>query len=811
MKMLLRGLLALVLSVVLIAPASAQSLGIGLAIPQTSSGTSYLVIPSYYQGLTDEFEGSSTLITARGSNWSFPEWDTVTDATDPKYFQTDTDTTFHLGFLHANASNKNALHTAMHFGTDFGANFAADFGYDTTALLPNGTTNPANYFQTGQSFRFWVQDANNFLDLSIDPPTSGGRIQLSGKIGGSNIFYGTGTTGLYFINMAGQNLGVTNTRGNLHVEMNGCNLRVRLDNKWLWVNTAPHAYPYDSINLCAAYVSGVNWSTGGNNKGALGLALSSTTTATTRALAHYIRGRSLDIAIDWNDQFVGRDSNTASTGTARLEMTYYGTPVKWVGRLLNFTTSAVVKDWSLLANVTANGSNAVKADYQMPLGGLYTIEAGYIGGDGLLHTALSRPTAAGYLFATDGQSNSTGRAATGAGAYTGSITTNLAAAYVAGDTSIPIQSSHFSSGSPILTREIDSSWGPHIQSYTAGTFSSFVIAKTIANYTSIPVAVQVMGSASNDIAHLTTPGQDPYKDFLSARTLPRGICEAMIWDQGEADADYGLGPTPNYGSTMVSALLPLVRAQCNNPTMPLVISPFGRYSTPFTTVNDSTDISSGHDDGIDNGVNGTTDNLNRDAIRKQYYVAINTDPIGKTYMSSSKLGVRHPVNNYYHYTCAGCYDEINRRDGYTLAKVSGIAPTIADGEGPLVLPTATLSADRTTITLNLNMNGASTIVELNTGAGSTGEQPAAQANTVKGYQVTVNGFTTLLPIVPGGVTTDGSTITIVLASPAPAGTVQIRSFYGWDYDDTDLFYGHTYSDGRADIPVFPIINPVTAS
>jgi hypothetical protein len=806
---LLRGLSAPFLAlVVALAPASvaAQSIGVGLAIPQVASrGTARLTIPAYYQGLTDEFESVGSLIATR-PNWTFPESGGAGTLTSPEWFQTDqavvSGTTY--GFLHANASTKNASRAAMYFGANFGADVIADFGYDTTALLPNGTSNSSNYSSTSQSFHVWQNASNSFLELTIDPTTSIGRVNMTGSLGGSTTIFGSGSTLITWQPQAGVNLGAVNARGNLHVEILGCNMRVRLDGKWLWPGGV-HQYPYDVLNLCAAITAGANWSTGSHNQGQLGFVGVSTTTAATKALIQYIRGRSYDVSIDWNDQFVGRDNTTATTGTARLELSYNGTPVKWVGRLLDYTTGAQIKGWSLLANVTANGATAIKADYQMPLGGLYEIEAGYIGSDGLLHTALSRPTAAGYLFAVYGQSNSTGRAAVGAGSYSGTMS-GLGAAYINSDPTITTHSTQLGGvGTPQNTREITSIWSADVQNTTGGTGtsipSSYTIAKYLSGLTGVPVAVQVMGTTGTSITKLDGPSNNEYSDFLSARGLIRGVCEGGIFDQGEADADYTGGPLSTYATEFDTKLLPNYRAACGNPNMPVLISPFGRYATTFTTVNDSTN------DSIDNGVNGTLDNTNRDYIRNQYYSAITGDTLSKTYMSSSKLGVAHPSGNPYHYPCAGCYDEINRRDAYSLAKYA-LGLSVDDGTGPVV-SSASLSGDRTTITLNLTMDGASSIVETAKAAGSTGDQPAAQANTVKGYQVTANGFSTLLPI--STVSTDGTHITIVLTSAAPAGTVKVRSFYGWDYDDTDLFYGHTYSDGRADIPVFPIIQPVTAS
>ncbi len=735
-----------------------------------------------YVGLTDEFEGASTLITAR-PNWTFPEWNNVVGSdSSPEWFQTDTDPTFHLGFLHVNASNKNAAGAAMYFGAGtFGSDIIADFGYDTTGLLPTGTVS-GSYTSSNQTFRLWQQDVNNYLDFEVDTSVTPSRIDMSGKLNGSaitTVYWGSARTPLNLVSK----------RGNLHIEIISGKIRMNVDGNWL-VAGSQHVFPYDTVDLSS-------WVTAGKNTGAMGAKLHSSTTAPTSARLQYIRGRNGDINITFIDQFVGRDSTSASGGSARLEMTYTGTPSQWVGRVLNASDSTVVSDWSPLLNVSA-ASGSATAKIFLPMGGPYVVEAGFVGSDNLLHVTQSRQTASGYKVLFYGQSNSNGRAGTGAAVFQGTVSGNgalwLQDAPSGGAT--PQQTPLSGSSVNGQTREIFASYSVAPTTSPGGAYNT---AQILTSLLGVPVGVQVQGSNGTGIDPLSNPASgngNTWTDFINGLPYAPGICEAMLWDQGEADADYAAGPSGYYADKFVNQLLVNVRAAVGNPNMPALISPVGRYATTGTTVN---------------GLDGATDEVNREALRQQYLLAVANDPLHKTYISDSKLGVAHAAGNPYHYPATttypiteGSYDEICRRGAYSLAKYA-FGMNINDGRGPLA---TSASRSGATITITLDLNGATSINYVDTGAGSTGDQPAAQANTVKGYQVSANNFSTLLPITD--VTTDGTHLTITLASD-PGVAVKIRSFYGWDYDDTKLFWGHAYTDGRLDIPVYPIVTPLVAS
>ncbi len=750
------------------------------------------VIGTYvrYTGLADEFEGTSTLITAR-PNWTFPDWDNVSGSdSSPEWFQTDTDPTFHLGFLHLNASNKNsaANPAALYFGAgQLSGDFVADFGYDTTGLLPTGTVS-GNYNTTAQSFRVWQQDKSNYIDLV--PDVTNNRVIMSGMLNGSTMFFGT-STAVYWSDAKGAALNLAGTRGELHTEAFGGKMRVRINGNWL-VPSTQHTFPFEYLNLS-------NWVTAGKNAGAIGLKGHSTTTTPTRAIAQYIRGRNNTVWIDFIDQFVGRDSTTASGGTARLEISYTGTPVQWVGRVLKQADDTVVSDWTPLLNVAANGAGKITANIYLPMGGPYYTEIGYVGSDNLLYSIKSRPTASGYKVLFYGQSNSNGRMGTGAASYQGTMT-GAAGQWLnklSGATPAQTPGSGSVKGQ---TREIGSAMSAWPSTSAGGAYNT---AKILTSLLGVPVCVQVQGSDGTGIEPLSNPSYVDsngtgvtWNDFVNGLPYAPGICEVMLWDQGEADADYTAGPSGYYATKFDTQLLPNVRAAVGNPNMPALISPVGRYATTGTTVN-----------GLDGGI----DRVNREALRQQYLLAVAGDPLGKTYISDSKLGVAHAVGNPYHYPTTtnypiteGSYDEICRRGAYSIAKYA-FGMNIYDGRGPLA---TSASRSGSTITITLDLNGATSINYVDTGAGSTGDQPAAQANTVKGYQVSADNFNTLLPI--ADVTTDGTHLTITLVSD-PGAAVKIRSFYGWDYDDTKLFWGHAYTDGRLDIPVYPIVTPLVAS
>jgi len=748
-------------------------LGLGLGLGTALSSNAPLVIPAYANYLSDEFETGNALILDR-PNWTAPDFaGTRGDLSnsDPNYWRVDSVAGVG-GFLHLSSASKNTTTPiAMYFGaSQFAAvnDISVDFGYDTSGIKSDGS------FEASPSFgrlRIWQLDANNYLQVQIDATNS--RLSIDGKVAGVAL------TQTYW-HKHGVSTGVGllsfKTRGILHVEIKNYFMRISLDGVWLTPDSQ-HAFPFDVLNMTAL---SQRYDTASKNKGPVGILGSSKQ----NALSQYIRVKPADVQVTFNHQFVGRDSTTATGGTATVEMTYTGTPVTWVSRLLSYPdNTVVVQDWAALSGVSAAAGSATATRF-LPIGGPYTIEIGFIGNDGLLHTALSRPCYSGYIVGISGQSNANGR---GTGAYSGTYIANGGAAQLVNiNGSNPQQTLLTGSGATkAQTREFAS----NESCYPLTQFpSSYVIATYLTGLLSAPVAVQTIGADGTSIFSLTDSTDTRQQDIIAGFLWTPGIWEGMLWDQGEANADQTTDNATGYATRFINNLLPQMRASntTKNTTMPVVISLVGRYATTGSTVN---------------SVSGATVEPFREKLRQQF-IACTAAGGGdsRTYLSDSKLGGVHPSANPYHY--GGNYDELNRRSAYSIAKyIFGL--NVYDGRGPLITGATRSGA---VITLTFDMNGAATLVYKDSGAGSTGDNPASpvgQSNTLYGYQVSADGFTTNLPISTIAVGGDNVSLVITLASD-PGGPVAIRSYYGWDYNDEKLFWGTGYADGRADIPVFPL-------
>jgi len=768
-------------------------LGLGLGLSTAlSSGTASFVIAGFAPVVSDDFEGAQQFIIDRGGGtlWTMPDFaGTRGDLSDgdPNWFVNNT-AGASGGFLHMTSNNKNttALNPLILGASTFAttSDISVDFGYDSSGqLYPTGTITWTGAPSQRARFRFWALDKNNYLEIQIDDTNK--RLILGGKLSGGAI------TSTYWHGPRLASLS-WKPQGAIHVQIKSNVLRIALDGVWLTSDSSSNGFPCDAYTI-------PNYAAAGKNMGPPAFV----GVTSQNAFMDYISAQPLDVSIDFIDQFVGRDSTTATGGTARLEISYNGTPVTWIGRVLKKSDGSVVSDWATLKNVTANGAGKIKGGIFLPLSNnLYYCEIGYLDASGILHYSRSRDTCSGYKIAGNGQSNSTGRVGRTFSGWVGGVTgaldpSILAAAYVADlDTGITPRFTPTTSGGAVTgqTREVGAYWSPE---KATGIPSTYNTARVLSSIVGAPIGIQTLGSASTSIVVIsdaTTPSTN-WTDFRNALTWAPGIVEAMIWDQGEANADSSYlcsGPMTGSGGLNYSQVFDVMRSnlrnaavcpEIGNPNLPIVISLVGRYA--------STGAAPPSD---------TIGEPGREALRQQHLACAANDPLGKTWISDSKLGVPHPSGNAYHYSDVSTngYDEINRRCAYSLAKYA-FGANVYDGRGPLITSAARSGA---TITLGLDLNGSASLVEK---TASTGDVfSPAQSNTVKGYQVSADGFATLLPIT--SVALDGVTNTsiIITLASAPGAPVQVRSFYGYSYDDSTIFWGTGYADGRADLPVFPL-------
>lgn len=708
--------------------------------PRTTSGAitvsagSAIVAPARYAAFADDFEGSNALLSTR------PNWNENGTAAGnlAKWSVAD-------GVVYMNTNFSGP--TSAILGTTMTGDFIANIGYDFSGTYPTPVSGDAAVWSSSlQQYRFWQQDESNYGWIAFDPATAGGRITIGAKIGGTeqSQSYWNGVTF------------TASKKGDLQVEMRNAVARLKVDGKWL-VKGPRNAYPYDIADLTGVIPSG-------NRSGYTGI------NAQTRrwAQAGYFGVTPLDIACTFSSDFVGTDVSLGSVGTADIKGVYTGTPTRWIFKVRDYFTGALVQDWRDMSPNTAGGAAGLPTvagtaalfagTVSLPLGGPYSVEHGYIGSDGLLHSTQSMGMRCGRRIIYHGQSNSRGR---GEQSYVPTVFSDLAAARA--DTNI---------GS-IPDGQFASTTRPYVYP------GSYGLAKQLADIIGVPVGVDTRGVGSTGIDYLS-PGGLGWQTFLDGVASTRGIVEAVIWDQGENDADGAFYPT-GYSNTFRNTLLPGIRSATGNANIKVLISPVGRYanSVPPSSPN----------------YPAATIDGQRETLRQQYLDIISKEP--NVSFADSKLACPHGGDSY-HYSGA-TYAEMGRREAWTVAKfVFGAA--VHDGLGPKVTSATRSGA---VVTLAINLNGATGLTGPTNLATGTVPTPTL-ANSFYGFQVSKDGFTSLLPV--SGIAVSGSNLVITLASD-PGSAVSVRSHYGWSYDDTNTFNG-TYSD-TTPIPVFPIMTALT--
>lgn len=465
------------------------------------------------------------------------------------------------------------------------------------------------------------------------------------------------------------------------------------------------------------------------------------------------------VTLDDHTNFFPRDSRTATKVSARALTGTYATktPAQLVYRLRTSGTQTVVQDWREMGSPSFGGgvwSGTISA----PVGGPYMADVGYIDTNGKYHFIPSKSFCVGALYAYDGQSNALGRG-------NGQTITKTDTAFTGALTVTPngFVSSNFN---------------------TLATVAALAGAKSAAAAMGVPVCIVPIGVSGAALEALIPTGGNWSRvtDLLSKYGKPEGV----IWDQGEGNADNTASVLATYASLFISDLLAGWRSATGDASLPFLLVHPGRYASATAP----------------NAGNAATIDDRRRQLAQQFEAIAASDPLCK--LGPAHLGQEH--SDAYHYTGQG-YARACERDGYSIAKVFGGIAT-ADGRGPICTG-ATLNGGRDVITLTFDLNGATTLTDIVNLATGTVPTPTL-AGGLYGYQVSIDDFATLRTI--SSIVRSGTNqLVITLSAAAPAGTVKVRSMYGWSYDDTNLFYGNGYADGRANIPADPIRTPLVAA
>jgi len=617
-------------------------------------------------------------------------------------------------------------------GTDI-ADQIATFNYSTIDL--NGDV----YDDGGrQYFYMWYQDTNNHIRVALVKNLS--RVAIVKVVSGA-------TTTTEFANAT------ILSAGEVRVFVRNGKFEVMLDGQWLKAINGIYSYPYDVVDYSSM--------SSGAKTGRVGFY----SQLWRYPILNAIKVQALSLGIDSCDTFVGESTIDGTGGYARLAMTMAAgaSPSRWDYRLLTPGTLAEVKAWASMTSVSVVGS-AVTAQAFIPTGGPYIIEAAYTdSSDGKARSNYTKPVRSGVLIGVFGQSNAFNRR----GQVDATPALNVKIAGASTDLN-----SNVISGAPA------GAWTTSTDAYTPGCM--YECARVLSGLIGKPVGIFATGNPSTGIVY-NSPGGGGWATFTTAVAAYSGIVRAVIWDQGENDAD-GVGSPTGYSSTFLTSTLPGFRSVTGNANLPVFISPVGRFastSPPYVA-----------------GGAAQGDNY-RDVLRQQYFAIVAGD--AKTWISDWKLGTNHGADAYHYQADVNGYPEMGRRAAYSIAK-NAFGVSTADGTGALPV-----SASRTTnvIDITVNLNGGNAITgptSLSTGTAGTSTLTA-----LNGWQVSTDNFATTLTI--SSVTVVGGKIRLTLAANPGTGG-KVRFCYGYSYDDSNLVYT-TYADGRGNIPVQPFATPLT--
>jgi hypothetical protein len=617
------------------------------------------------------------------------------------------------------------------FGTGIGDQVAT-FNYSTAS--GNGDV----YEDGRQYFYVWYQDTNNHVRVELATGVS--RLTIRTVVAGAQTAY-------EFANVTFL------SSGEIRLLIRNGKFEAMVDGQWVRQVNGVFSWPLDVVDFSSL--------SAGAKTGLIGIY----SQLWRYPLCNALKVRSLDLAIDSCDTFVGESTIDGPGGIARLAMTMAAgaSPTLWGYRLLTPGTLAEVKAWAPLTSVVVVGS-AVTAQAFIPTGGPYIIEAGYRdASDNLSRTNYTKPVRSGILWGVMGQSNAFNRSG-GVDGGTPALNVKIAGA----STNL---TGAIISGAPA------GSWSTSTDAYNPNCMYEF--ARVLSGLIGKPVGCFAVGNPSTGLAHNSVGGAG-WSTFTNALASFSGICRGVIWDQGENDADGGISPT-GYASFFLSTTLPGFRSATGNPNLPIYISPVGRFASTSPP----------------NPPGGAAQgDAHRDVLRQQKFAIVAGDI--RCFIGDWKLGTNHGADAYHYQPGTLGYPEMGRRAAYSVAK-NTFGISTADGLGALPI-----SATRTTniIDIAVNLNGGNGL----TGPTSisTGTAGTSTLTALNGWQVSTDNFVTTVAI--SSVTVVGGNIRLTLAAnPGAAG--KVRFCYGYSYDDSNLVYT-TYADGRANIPVRPFETPL---
>jgi hypothetical protein len=645
------------------------------------------------------------------------------------------------------------------FGDSDWTDFDVTFDYETGGSDVDGA------WQDGrQSLQVWCKDASNYIDIALDAGNH--RILVSAIVSGSSV--GSREFGDAHGTAGGAGNVAFLASGKLRVQMKSNKLKLWIDGTAL-APAGTFAAPWDVWD-----VSGLI--SAGNRQGKVGARQNTYRWPVLSAIAV----RALDIQCTSIDGAVGRKAYAgagASLGTVSYAGTYGGTPVTWIARLLDAADpdAAPLTDWVTVSATIGGGSYSIAQD--LPLGGPYIVEHGYVDGSGLRHTCFSPPTLVGYRIISYGQSTSNGRGGLG-GFSIGSLPKGA----------VPISAynvlSDYTSG--YLVNGMDP--------YIAGdTLSSFAFTNTAQRIAGAPVIFEAYGVAGTGIVGLMN-GSSGWTDFVAALATRKGVIEGMIWDQGQGDTDTILSAAnaniAAYANNFTSNIVAPIRALTGKADLPIVIAHMGRYGSTTPA----------------GGSNQAEFDSLREQMRKLQY-ALTTEGGGSD--ANIHTGEHHNgllYGDQYHPSnqAVGGWDRLNERGAWSAMKhILGL--NVHSGRGPTPASTTRSSA---VINVQLTMNGASSLsdVTFDTNTGGTGVYPIQPTNRFRGWDFSTSPtFGTLLAVSSWAIGADGHSIDFTLSS-APGAPVYVRNLYGAGYDDSRMIHG-VYSGTGYDhtIPVEPIM------
>lgn len=285
------------------------------------------------------------------------------------------------------------------------------------------------------------------------------------------------------------------------------------------------------------------------------------------------------------------------------------------------------------------------------------------------------------------------------------------------------------------------------------------LAKSLSDKLGIPVGVFAAGVSAQAIDTLL-PGGTHFDNVLAPLVAEvGGYVRHWVWSQGEAEV-LSLSAYNTYAANFATLLAGL--------------RSIGGYADAMIFIR-----TIGKDTGITNDATRTT---RSQAARS---VMLGLDNGVDIHTGCSSLGCL--LSDTIHFAPATGSVVWAYRMGLTIAR-RGYGAIGYDGRGPLV---TSASRSGAVITLEMNLNGAASI----------------SGSALTGYAVSNDGFASLLTISSVEIVANKPVITL---AGVPSGVCEVRSFREQNYVDSSLAVGNYTTEGIT-IPIFPIINPITAT